>query len=388
MSLMHLPLSAIDAEVLDNLILTAAEESRYIEYKRDAYGSADDDRAEFLADISSLANTSGGDLIIGLEAKDGVPIAVRPLQVNIDSEKLRLESMARDGLEPRIGNLQIEKILIANNGYVLLIRVPKSYNGPHRVIFKKKNKFWARSSAGKYEPNVEELRYLFNIAPIISEKIREFRFSRVAKVSSGDGHKNLVDDICLLIHVIPMTAFDFGMDHKISLKEINSRPNDFSPILSSSTNNWLINFDGFIALSNSNPNQDKQRSYVQVYRSGIVEAVASSLSDDDLGINLHKIIGGTIDSCMKYIAALVRYGYESPICVLVSLMGVRGRHFKYQSSEGGWSSTSEPLMEDQLHFDEVILVDIPSTREGYLLAFNGLLDQISNAAGISNYSDL
>src|SRR5262252_8760192 len=36
--------------------------------------------------------------------------------------------------------------------------------------------FYARSSAGKYEPNVDELRLLFGRAPQLSDRIRDFRF--------------------------------------------------------------------------------------------------------------------------------------------------------------------------------------------------------------------
>jgi len=385
MSLMHLPLAEINVDILNNLISVATEESKYIEYKRDVYGSSDDDRAEFLADISSLANTSGGDLIIGIDAHQGIPTGICPLRVNIDSEKLRLESMARDGLEPRIGNLQIEKVLVSLADYVLVIRVPKSYNSPHRVIFKKKNRFWARSSAGKYEPNVEELRYLFNAGPQIAEKIREFRFSRIAKIYSGNGHRRLLDDVCLVIHVLPLDAFDFSASRKISLEDMYSRPNDFPPIYSGTTNNWLINFHGFISLSNANPQQENQRSYVQVYRSGIVEAVASSIATDNLAINLHKICDGVVDSCLKYTSALNLYGYESPICIMVSLLGVKDHHFAFKSPEGNWSDRSQTLTEDQLHFDEVVFVSPPASREDCKLAMKSLLDQIANTAGLACY---
>jgi predicted HTH transcriptional regulator len=46
-------------------------EGREIEFKS-AVGSADKDKREFLADVSSFANAVGGDLLIGVAAKGGV----------------------------------------------------------------------------------------------------------------------------------------------------------------------------------------------------------------------------------------------------------------------------------------------------------------------------
>src|SRR5215469_1721110 len=50
-----------------------------------------EEKIKFLAAISSLANTAGGDLLIGVQAKNGLPAAISGITVpNIDDEKLRL----------------------------------------------------------------------------------------------------------------------------------------------------------------------------------------------------------------------------------------------------------------------------------------------------------
>jgi len=38
-----------------------------LDYKRDVPGESDQDKKEFLADISSFANATGGDLIYGVD---------------------------------------------------------------------------------------------------------------------------------------------------------------------------------------------------------------------------------------------------------------------------------------------------------------------------------
>src|ERR1700722_3462663 len=62
MALLHIPLDQIDEARLHALITSESVESRTIEYKCTIYGKTHNDYSEFLADTSSFANTSGGDL--------------------------------------------------------------------------------------------------------------------------------------------------------------------------------------------------------------------------------------------------------------------------------------------------------------------------------------
>ena len=93
-----------------------------------------------------------------MDATNGIPTATTPLTVPVDPEILRLEQVARGGLQPRIANIAFHTVPIRAGGNVLIVRVPRSYNPPHRIIRQGSNRFWARSAAGKYEPDVSELR--------------------------------------------------------------------------------------------------------------------------------------------------------------------------------------------------------------------------------------
>ena len=129
MALAHIPLSQLTESHIQRLVTDQTAESLHVEYKREMYGTNDDQRREFLADASSLANTAGGDIIIGVEASNSVPTKICGIA---DGEKARerLESMALSGLEPRIVGLQTKSIPLASGGSVVLVRVPKSYNRP------------------------------------------------------------------------------------------------------------------------------------------------------------------------------------------------------------------------------------------------------------------
>ncbi len=159
---------------------------------------------------------------------------------------MRLEDIARSNVQPRIAHLQCKSIALAGGGHVLLVRVPRSYNPPHRIVRvgKGQNRFWSRSSAGKYEPNVDELRTLFTLAPQLTDRIRDFRFNRIARIVAGDAPVQLLDKSCLIIHIVPFSAFDPGA--LVSPPEIEKGRIGFPPIGSNSITNWRINFDGVL----------------------------------------------------------------------------------------------------------------------------------------------
>ncbi len=85
---LHISPNDIDEKQLRRLIDAKIAESRDIEYKRDTYGNGDADHAEWLADVSSFANTVGGDIIIGMEAKKRCAVAIAPLTIDVDKEIL------------------------------------------------------------------------------------------------------------------------------------------------------------------------------------------------------------------------------------------------------------------------------------------------------------
>ena len=69
------------------LISNAVAEGKTIEYKQSFPGNSDSDKKEFLADVSSLSNTSGGDLIFGVSENQGVPISITGVAAqDMDSE--------------------------------------------------------------------------------------------------------------------------------------------------------------------------------------------------------------------------------------------------------------------------------------------------------------
>jgi len=320
MALLQIPLEQITEAHLQALIDAKVPESRTIDYKRQTYGNANTDNSELLADISSFANTTGGDIVLGIESAGGIPTALAPLIIDLDAEKLRFEQLARDGLRPRIINLDFRAVPISG-GQVLIVRVPRSFSAPHRVVRQGSNRFWARSAAGKYEPDVDELRQLFLAAPQLADRIRNFRLDRIAKIAADDGPVRLMKRGTLVIHIVPLSSFD--APPVLSLRDISRDYSIFAPIGSSSAQSSRINFDGVLKLSNADRDAKEQRAYVQLYRSGIVEAVNSTIrhSEQLVVFNLEDSLAANL---LRLISDLARTGIEPPYAVLVSILGVHG----------------------------------------------------------------
>ncbi|MBI4830971.1 MAG: ATP-binding protein [Candidatus Lindowbacteria bacterium] len=74
---------------LQELVQNKVPEGKNIEYKRMLPANSDDNKKEFLADVSSFANASGGHLLYGIRAESGIPAEIIGLKGVPDNEKLR-----------------------------------------------------------------------------------------------------------------------------------------------------------------------------------------------------------------------------------------------------------------------------------------------------------
>lgn len=169
MSLYTKPLADItEADLLD-LITYEMPEGRTLDYKRDLPGGSGTNKSEFLADISSFANTAGGHVIYGIEESKGVAAGVLGVgSEDADADILRLANIAEAGLAPRLPGLAFQAVPLARGGHAIIAAVPQSPAAPHMVIFEGQQRFYARNSRGKYPMSVDELRASFTSAGILA----------------------------------------------------------------------------------------------------------------------------------------------------------------------------------------------------------------------------
>jgi hypothetical protein len=316
-----------------------------------------------LADVSSFANTAGGDLVIGVAEAGGIPNLIVPFTGNADDECCRLAGIARTGLEPRIRNLQTKAIAMAEGGVVIIVRVPRSYVPPHRVIYKNRNRFWARASSGKYEPNVEELRHIFTEAPRITERIAAFRTDRIIRIAAGETPVPLGPGGKVVVHLVPVPAF---ADRRLLDVVSAVASGTHVPLPLGSTGDGSrpgINIHGF--LNYADRPRGGQQSYAQFFRSGAIEGVGN-LSKS--GADGHPYFVATeftekvVLAIRQYLSVLEALDAGLPVYGFLSLCDVAQCFYRYSPDGAGWHDAG-PLNQQILALPELYIdsfrTDVP-----------------------------
>ena len=354
------------------LISNAVAEGKTIDYKQALPGNSAGEKKEFLADVSSFSNTSGGDLIFGMAEAQGVPTGITGVQsTDIDLELRRFDSIIADGLEPRI-RYAAKVVDSTNSAKVIIIRAERSWNGPHRVIFKGHDKFYGRNSAGKYPLDVAELRTAFTLSATVTERIVAFRTDRIIALSNNQTPIPFTPEPKIIIHCIPIGAVADPKQYDVL--RYDRTPGTLEPFYHSG---WStrINLNGVVSYSGNNP----AFSYTQVYRNGIIEAVTG-------GLLAHDYNGKRVIPSLAYEQAIYRYlpkcfkilnelGCPPPIVVALSFTGTKGLEMGVDNVFG---PRPEPIDEDTLVLPETVVEDF-NMPIGKIL--KPMLDLVWNAAG-------
>lgn len=372
------PIHQITFSDLENLV-GVARENRTLEFKQAMPGKAQSEFVPFLASVSSLANTSGGDFILGITALDGLANAVPGISVeNPDAEKLRLEQLLANGLEPRLPRVDIGAILCPNRCFVFLVRVHRSWIGPHRV--KENDKFYGRNSGGRFPLDVGELRTAFLLSETVADRVRVFRTDRLAKILVGDTPVPLQDGGRVVLHAVPFQPFADRRSLDIINMIVKGTHVPLPLDSMASENRWSVNLDGYLSYAMGDGRA--ALSYAQFFRSGAIEGVSRLELDDQTG---RPFIPGTtlakrlVGALRQYLDVLSAYEIGLPVFASVSLVGVEGCSLRYSSGMGRSYLVAGPRPGDTIILPEVTLEAHPvDTR----MALKSTLDMLWNAFGL------
>lgn len=365
-------LNDISEDDLAALITSGVTEGRTIDYKRDLPGNADADKKEFLADVSSFANTVGGDLVFGIDEDQGVPTSITGIQASdLDVVIQRMENILRSGISPRI-RYEMKVIVTQSDQKVLVIRTEHSWSGPHRVVFQNHDKFYGRNASGKYPLDVNELRAAFTLSNTVVERIRSFRTDRIIDIADGRTPMPFVVSPTVVLHCIPLDSFAGQTQY------------DILPFYENST--WLLpmgttsvgrrlNLEGLISYGAHQP----CHTYTQLYRNGVIEAVNGNVLVNDYkgklvipSISFERYVYQYLPRCFQ---ALQRLGAGGPVAVALTLLKARGLTMGVDMR--GFE-LGEPIDKDTIVLPESVVEDL-STPPGKIL--KPLFDLVWNACG-------
>lgn len=323
----------IGPEHIAALVNEKVAERKILEYKERLPDGTDSAKKEFLADVCSFANSSGGDVIFGVrDERDangratGIPEAIVGLSdVNIAATRDRLEAMIRDGIKPRIPSIQTREIGNQGHAPVIILRIGRSWIRPHMVTYGGTSRFYSRHSTGKYQLDVQEIGQAFAEQRSLGEQLRNWRAERVAKLLSEEGPAALSGAAKLLVHFIPVAALAGQQTAGFwpVPNEVRNllRPSSFSGA------SWRYNADGFLVYSVEGGG--KCNSYVQLFRNGCLEY------GDGYILNVGNERGGPGDIPSKAFEeklvgtfgnaalALGRLGVEDPVYMSCTLVNVK-----------------------------------------------------------------
>ena len=360
---------------LEELVEGGVPEALRLEYKREPYGGSDDDKRELLKDVSALANSSGGHLIIGIAERDGCADALVGIdQSTVDAEIRRVESIVRTSVEPRIVGLRMHAVIAADGRAAIVIRVQRSWNGPHRVTFKGLNKFYVRISRSVNEAGVEELRTMFTQSSSALSQAREFRDQRLRAIASAIGMSPLQGSGRLIVHIVPISSF--SQSRSVDLVQASKHQGAFRPM---GVHGWnpRFNYEGFVNEAGRNVNI----GYTQLFRNGCLECTKAGLVHDQGNTKVIPIVpleGDFFDVFAGFIDGLRDLAVQPPFIVMVTLEGVLDARLMVGQSFSTDFGTALQL--DRLTLPECIVEDFGEAA-AYHLAIRPAFDALWNAKG-------
>jgi hypothetical protein len=376
------PFDQMDKTYIESLIADRVVEVKHLDYKETLPGDTDKEKNRLVEDICSFANAAGGDIFFGLrdkrderDQKTGTPEYVGLKGLNLDREKLRLEHIILNKVEPRIGAVQFRLVEGFADGPVLIMRIPKSYNAPHMT--KHDGRFHSRTDSGNYAMDVQEIRSAFIASETLPERMRQFRAERLAKIVAGETPVALNNGSKMILHVVPLSVF--SRKDVCDLSEVDAPPIDPVPMGASGWDH-RYNFDGLLAYCAG-------RAYTQLFRDGRIEAVEAGViqrGSDRKAIScaFEEIVVSSLENSLQVQKKL---GVAPPLVVMLTLIGVCGYRIV------GWGGFDEPdsgpIDRDDLLSDEHIIEESDCDCARMM---KPIFDAIWNAAGLSrsmNYDE-
>ncbi len=319
------PVETIDEAALAALVTNQVSERRDLEFKRDLPGKSDEQVKEFLADVTSLANAQGGDLIFGIEDVGGVADSLLGVAApDPDAEILRLENIIRTCVEPRLIGVRTHWVTLSLAAGVIIIRVPASLGAPHRIVFKNSGRFFSRNSRGKYEMDVHELRVAFTQSEKLPQRFRKLHVDAVESARGIDMPFAIKAEPTAVVSVIPLGLFredrDLGISHDHALAPV-----------STTGHSYIDTMEGVLIHTPIDADIGTVRSYALTHRAGRTDAawtigriVKGQGGEEASYVWPQRFEEGLLDVTSSTQAKLRLFGIEGPWAILVTIVGVQG----------------------------------------------------------------
>lgn len=338
MYLLNKRVDQLAPEDILRLIESQVQESITLDYKMELSLSTDNDKKEFLYDITSMMNAQGGCFVIGLRERksdrdQNTSTPEEIVGVTIDNEdkfKQQIEDIIKNSTDPKRSNIAIRFIGIEGKK-VLVIGVSKGLGFPTMVTYKGTNKFYKRRNSGKYLVDVHELNQMFMQNDDIVEKTTSFRLKRIRDVRSGNVFPGLALQNSLFLHIFP---FSFGNGNILDLSNANEMniANLMMPMYTDGYFPPEYNVNGYCVTSRRLSGA-RVFAYDQLFRTGAYEAYTSGTFENyevyGQGRTIYRMEGKAfiltvLHKIRNGLSVLKKFEIEPPFIISLSLHGMKG----------------------------------------------------------------
>lgn len=370
----------IGAEDIQWLVNQKAAEGQKLEYKRSAYERNDEGTRELLRDVASIANSSGGYLLFGIEEdQEGVPTELVGIDAAED-ERDRMLSILLTGVDPRMPGLKAKTLAINNGRDVLVFFIPRSHRAPHLITFRGLNQFWIRHDRQKSKMSVDEIRDMFVKTENLIQRVRDFLSIRRTEII-----EELKGRPYMVIGALPLFS---------SAKEIvDVRDGTIRNILVEDPNQrytgWSFNFEGYGHVHPTlegliaYPRNAADQQSLRLHRNGYFETkilinehfyregTEATLSNGQTGRTLILYPYAVAEFPVSFFQMLKKLkdylGIEEDYLAFVSLFNIRDYSLKRHRPQAIGYSGGEISIWDKAHL-EIPAIQINSSRSADDLA--------------------
>jgi hypothetical protein len=365
--MLPLSLDKINEANLQELCDEGWPESQTLEFKQELPGKLDQDKHELCKDVVALANAEGGDLVYGIEEKDGVAGSIAGISTESSDVAIRRIAQVLDaGVEPRIHGLRMQHIPVSE-GYVLILRVPASYDGPHCIRTNSNNKqqrrFVMRNGTMVSDMSYDQIRGAFDRTATLAEQARRFIATRREFIAKGETPVPLEKGPQLLVHLVPISGLAGRMT--VDLRSIyNKNYTDFS------CDGWgaisrTFNMDGLVIHPFEYKDDNGLDGYNYIFRTAAIEGVAIAVTPcpwikglfvDSLGISNYYY-----QSIKMFAGVMKNLEFSGPALFGLSILNVEGHELVINNAQTSHKKADrQHLVPSEVWIEDIDTVDIDS----------------------------
>ena len=321
-------LDQVDGAFLKKLCDDRCPESQTLDFKRDLPGNADKDKHELCKDVSSLANTEGGDLVYGIEEVSGTAGSLAPISGEAADAAIRRIAQVLDAnIEPRIQGIRLRHADITG-GYAILIRVPASFDGPHSVRTGHNRRFVMRNGTSTTDMSFDQVRTAFDRTASLAEQARRFIAQRLQLIVDRKTTAPLMEGPHWIVHLVPVAGL--AGRRTVDLRSIYSKT--FTEFLGEGWGGGsrTFNFDGLL-VHPGGKQEEGYYAYNHIFRTGAIEGAQLGGANREVSPGVEKSIVWSLDmsnffyhSIRKFVASAKTWGFAGPAVLGVAVLNVEG----------------------------------------------------------------